>query len=248
MARFVSLSQLRADAVSQADLVSVGADTFITTTELDRWIVQSSRRWLGMLLGSSGTDRYLENTNTVSVVAGQGSYLLPDNFFQLYSASVTKNGSTFPIYAATIEERARADNTSGPSTAVRPKYVLTYGLLGVAAVIQMVPTPQEDYTVTLRYAPTSIGIDSGGSQIVDLGDDSDGDRLDGVNGWEQWIVFDVCMKAKMKQEEDFSGFKLLRDEIGQEITRHASERDRGPKRVRDTYRPGAGGYWPGDWY
>lgn len=243
MSRTVTLSQLRTDVVEQADLVDVDTTTFITTTVMNRWIVQSSRRFIGMLLGAYG-DRYFESLHEFSTVVGTGQYALPSDFFQAYQVSAIRDGHVYALYPATDNEMAWGEDTSGEVEYARARP--RYRLLG--DYIEMVPVPSTVYRVQIRYAPTKIAYNSGGTAIADLSADTD--YIDGINGWEQWIVYDVCCKALAKQREDFSEFTLLKNEIREDIYRDANNRDRQPMRVQETYQddePDHSYPWPGVW-
>lgn len=234
--RTVTLSQLRTDVVNQADLVAVGADTFITTTELNRWIIQSSRGFFGRFFRGA-SERRFEDEHSFSTVDGTTQYSLPADFFELYQAQATRDGYTVPIYPAGADELARGDNDGLDGT--QPRYRV------VGNTIELTPTPDTVYTVELRYCPNTVAFDSGGSAQADLSADTD--YLDGVNGWEQWIVWDVCVKATLKQEQDPSGFQALKQELEAQINREKRRRDRGPKVVRQVFREQMYGSRRGPW-
>lgn len=233
--RTVSLAQLKADVISQADLVEVSSDTFITTTELNRWIVQSTRTFFGMFLLDSSA-RYFESEHQFHSEDGTGQYNLPSDFFQAYQVDVIRDGVMFPIYPATPEELAWGQFTALPSDEGcqnsyeypdgRPRYRL------IGNKIELIPVPTKIYCVKIRYVPTTIAYASGGGSQVDLSADTD--YIDGINGFEQWIVYDVCIKAKMKQEEDISELMVMKRGMEKAIKRQVKKRDRGPKFIRCT--------------
>lgn len=248
MSRFVDLTTLRADVTFQMDMaVAIGSGEYVTTDELDRLIVQSSRIWLGEIIGASGTDRYFETTTTLSYTSSSSVATLPTDFYQLYQAAATIDGHTFPIYPATVDERAYGLNDPDTYYWRRPGYRITKGTLASVLThqLEMVPAPQASYSVQIWYAPTTIAVNGAGdTAAVDIGDNAATDVIDGVNGWEQWIVWDVCSKLAIKQEMDASPYEMQKAQIEARIKRYIGERDRGPKRVRDTWLPGL---WDPTW-
>lgn len=225
MARTVSLLEMREDVVEQCDLPTPSASTFITTSRLNRWIAQSTRRFIGMLLSCLG-DRYFEAPHDFDTEVGTAQYDLPDDFYQLFSVAVLWDGNMMPIHPATADELGY-----GEGDYVRHDTVPGYRVLG--SKIEMVPVPERVYSVRLRYAPTKIAFNDIGVPIADLTDDSH--YIDGINGWEEWIVQDTCVKAKAKSDEDPSLFMAMKAEIEADIKAYASKRDRGPKRIREVY-------------
>jgi hypothetical protein len=74
-----------------------------------------------------------------------------------------------------------------------------------------------------------------------------GDTLDGVNGWEEFIVIDAAIKALQKEESDCSLLMAQRQAIITRIEDEAARRDAGmPIRITDTRR--ANGYWLNRFY
>ena len=56
---------------------------------------------------------------------------------------------------------------------------------------------------------------------------SDSTTLDGISGWEEYIIVDMCIKAKLKQEDDPQGFMLQKNELKARIEAMAEGRDIG---------------------
>lgn len=64
----------------------------------------------------------------------------------------------------------------------------------------------------------------------------DADAMDGVNGWEEYIVADACIKALNKEETDVSVFMARKQELVQRIEAEAENRDAGsPATIADVY-------------
>ena len=63
--------------------------------------------------------------------------------------------------------------------------------------------------------------------------------VDGVNGWEEYIVADCGIKAKDKAEEDASIMAMRKQALLDRIQNEAARRDAGsPATVADTQRQG----------
>ncbi len=77
------------------------------------------------------------------------------------------------------------------------------------------PTPTAGQTVRLLYVPRLQ---------VPL---ADADPIDGVNGWEEYIVIDACMKAWAKEETDISSFVMRKQAIIDRLNSEIENRDAG---------------------
>ncbi len=56
---------------------------------------------------------------------------------------------------------------------------------------------------------------------------SDATEIDGISGWEQFVIFDAALKAQGKQENDTSWIAVERETMKQEIESMAEARDAG---------------------
>lgn len=78
------------------------------------------------------------------------------------------------------------------------------------------------YTVTMIYTPVLARLVNGS------------DTFDGVNGWEEWVILDACIKALNKEESDVSVLMAQRQDIEAEITTMAGNRENAwPSRIVD---------------
>ncbi len=70
----------------------------------------------------------------------------------------------------------------------------------------------------------------------------DADTIDGVNGWEEYIIADACIKALRKEEADITSFLAAKQALKTRLEAEAENRDSGlPHRISDTLFKGAGG-------
>jgi hypothetical protein len=56
---------------------------------------------------------------------------------------------------------------------------------------------------------------------------ADGDTVDGISGWTEYIIVDACIKALAKQESDVTVFALQKAELIKRIENAAENRDAG---------------------
>lgn len=74
---------------------------------------------------------------------------------------------------------------------------------------------------------------------------ADSTSLDGISGWEEYVVVDAAIKAMIKEESDPSALMSRKMELKQRVIDSAANRDASlPSRVTDTSSIDLG--WPGD--
>lgn len=86
---------------------------------------------------------------------------------------------------------------------------------------------------TLSFIMSSQATSSRVNTIYSFYDDST--SIDGIAGWEEYVIVDAAMKAKIKNEEDISALAMQKEEMKKRIESMAEGRDSGqPFRVSDT--------------
>lgn len=88
-------------------------------------------------------------------------------------------------------------------------------------------TPISGISINLEYAPT----------FTDLA--LDGDTMDGLNGWEEFVEIDAALKCFNKEETDPGTLLLEKSEIVDRIQRMRPRDFANPDRTRDVRRGGA---------
>lgn len=222
MARTVQLSELRTDVITQLDLnYTPSSLTHITDTQLDRWISQSA----AIFLGKTKKLGYLEETTSEHAIAsGDKLVTLPTAFFSVLKVAAIIDGVDYNLYPATLDEATPYSLNSGADTATVPEALPRYRIRGgsVSSSLELVPPATSAFGLEVTYVRTADVLSD------------DADTVDGIHGWEQWIVWDVCIKGAAKTEQDDSVFARERDRI--ELAMNESKpRDRGPKRMRTLY-------------
>ncbi len=101
-----------------------------------------------------------------------------------------------------------------------------------------------DNTTVLSVGSTSLSLSlpanlTKSSAIISFWDDST--LMDGVAGWEEYVVIDAAIKAQIKQEEAYDGLAAQKNAILQRISAMAEARDIGQAfHVSDGYGNGSG--------
>lgn len=174
-------------------------------------------------LVSARSQEFYRTTSTITTVANTSSYTLPANFYQLTSVDVALgNNQTLSARPYMEAERNRFKWYPGWNYQ-EPIY---YRLL--AGSINFTPAPNGAFVITLNYYPTFTLFATDGSQ--------DSSTFDGVNGWEEAVIWRVVSEIKDKGEEDPSYAWQRYMDVVKRIEGLAAMRDAGTaERVHDVY-------------
>ncbi len=182
--------------------------------EINRSIMDLRDRML-----RAGLTDLFKTSEDIDTVADTSTYEVTDGFYQILGISVDTGSGRFPLERFSEKERPELLDTNIPWSG-RPLYYEPIG----AGSIELLPTPQGVYTVTVRYVPAT-------TQLV--GDD---DVYDGLNGFDEWVVVDVVRKLATS-DRDWSLVQACDPDLRrleERITTMARMRDRGSsKRVVD---------------
>lgn len=219
MARTRTLTNLISDVRMRAGMEN---STFVTDAEVTEYINQSIAEFQDLILDHEGAEFFMTST-TVTTAAGTASYSLPAAFYECHKVLVDLGGTqNYTLMPYDLDEHGEAKaGTSwgwfqgGPF----PRYRI------VGSNIYFSPIPTGVFTVTVWYTPAATRLSAGG------------DTLDGVNGWEEWVVIDSAIKCLEKEESDVTFLFNQREKLEQRIARHASRRDKGgPTKIRNISR------------
>lgn len=195
--------------------------TFISDSELTSLINSSAAELYDLLIGVY--EDYKITSSAVSVVPNNDTYSLPANFYKLRGVDLVldANGNAVTLKPFVFGERNNYMFT--PTWNVVGLPYLRYHILGDS--IRFVPVPSTTQTVKLWFIPAI-------TKLV-----LDADTLDGVNGFEEYIVVDAAIKMRIKEETDVQELMMSKQLLTQRINSMASNRDAGePERVTDTSR------------
>jgi hypothetical protein len=223
MARTRTLLQLRTEVRDRGDLSS---DRH-TDAQVTRYINQSIAELYDIIL--EVTDDYWLESDDVTVSSGTATYALSGltyDFYLLKGIDV-QDGSTWrPLRRFNFSERNQ--NQTGSAE----KWSTRYRIMG--SNIRLRPTPQWSGTIRVWYIPVPTELSA------------DGDTFDGVSGWEEYVIVDSIIKARVRDEEDVSDQMLQKSYLVERIRKAAAAgRDSSePNRVRDVAAERTGHNWP----
>lgn len=214
MARTVTLADLRTRALELAHRENDDPDVgFVTTAEVNGMVNASLGQWHGYLAKAVPERFEAEDEITAN---GSASYPLPDDYYESIGVDYQLSDTTrAELRRLMLNERNDYSTTPGAQA-------VAYRVKG--NVVVLLPTPDSGtyYHVYVTAAPVL---------------EDDADAIDGVNGWEEWVVYDVTVKILMKEQstEAAAQFIVERDKIRAAMFVAAAEREAGqPSRVVDT--------------
>lgn len=220
----------------------------ITNQEWNSMISQSYKELYDILIQKFGNDYFIAppvsylTTGVIDPTFGCQVFDLPSDFYKLMRCEVALNPSD-PNSWVTL----RQFNAIQANLWNFPNVYTMYGITNLryrlwGAKLQIVPLASSGQTIRIWYSPRP-------SQLV-----NDTDILDGVSGWEEYIVSDVCAKGMIKSEEDGGPFLLQKAALLKRIEEAAENRNVGePQTVSDSksrnfgWSDGEGGGGSGMW-
>lgn len=205
MALNVTLLGLRTQVRDRAD---VKHSTYVTNSEINTYINSAYAELYDMLVKS--TEDYYIKSASIVFNGSVDTMALPSDFYKLNGIDYSLNGITQPMEKFVFQDRNKyVYNTN----------VVRYRIVKDSIVLKPMPSAQ---TITIWYTPA----------ITVLA--ADGDLVDGVNGWEDWIVLDATIKCMLKEESDVSMLLAEQNGLSKRIKEMAINRDQGkPDRVTD---------------
>lgn len=226
-----TLGLIRQQAQELADMVN---SNFITTPEWNSYINQSYKELYDILVQKFGNDYFIAPPYSYTTVQNQIQYPLPTDFYKLMGVEVQLNAGN-PNSWLTMKKFEFIDRN-------KYSYPNVYSFYGVSNLryrlngnnLMIMPLNQAGQTIRIWYTPRA-------RQLT-----NDGSIVDGVSGWEEYIIADVCIKAWNKQESDVSVFAAQKMALLKRIEEAAEARDVGEaERVSDLKSINYGGNWGG---
>lgn len=215
----ITLAELRLRSQQAADMVN---SNFVSETEWNYYISNSYAELYDILV-SKFEDYYIADPLLVTVNSPEFTFDLPADFYKLRGIDKSL-GSGDPLsddwYAIrpfNFEKRNRR--------AIVDVYrgffpIVQYRILGGQIIIS--PNDQAQGIYRLWYVPKYSALTT------------DTDEVNGVNGWEEYIIVDAAMKALRKEESDVSVYMAQKQALLQRIEGMAANRDAGEtERVTD---------------
>lgn len=238
MATTLTLAQVRTLCKQESDMENT---TFISDSEWNTYINQSYFELYDLLVQKYGDDYY---ANTVSFTTDGTSelYALPNGtnyssapaFYKLLGVDrALSNSSDSYVNVPRFNMSAR-NNYSAPNIqSFHGVTNLRYRLNGNNLWLN--PVAQAGQTIRIWYVP----------RLTTLSGDAD--TVDGISGWNEYIVVDAAMKALAKEESDVSVMMARKLGLIQRIEAAAENRDAAnPMTVSDNqYNNNGGNFWGG---
>lgn len=204
MARTFTLAQMRTKVRERADMVN---STFCTDSEIEGYI-SSSYAELYDLLVKSGM-AYFESTHPITTDGVDGLYALPSDYYATLAVDYNDGSEWHEVPMFQLAERNAFPSSSG--------YALGYRIVGDN--IELKPNPPTGQSYRILYVPAPANPPS---------------TIDGVSGWEEFIVVDAAIKCLQKEESATGHLVGERNRIIQRIEEHAQNRLFGqPLVIRD---------------
>lgn len=190
----VSLSTLRTRIKQRTDNEHTGSE-FVTDEELTGLINASYADLYGELVVSG-----LHTAESVYTITATGatSYALPADFYSLLGVFRSENGRKFRLGRHSVRHRVGTAATGNGSS---------YRVVG--STVELSPTPSSG-TYEVLYIPQPAQLAAAD------------DTLDGMLGWEEYVVVDVAIKVLDKGEDDSQHLRMERERILSRIQQQAA--------------------------
>lgn len=212
-----TLATIRNTCKSETDSIN---SSFVSDPEWNSFI-QSSYQWLyGMIVQAFGNDYFAQTFPPYQFTTDglNQNFALPDGS----STFKLSTGATAPAFFKLLGVDW-ANNTT-QFFSLKPFAYADRNRLSYFNG----STPQAAQNIRVHYIPR-LTLPA-----------ADADLIDGVNGWEEFIVIDACIKAKDKEESDTSVLQARRAQMEQRLNSEIENRDAGnPAKIVNSMGRGA---------
>jgi hypothetical protein len=238
----VTLGSIITDIRNRADLTH---SQFITNEELISYINFSLGELQGLIVNTFGGD-YFATIFTATIPAG-GTFMsgtIPENCYKILGVDLFLGGFpqnvnspefsnkiTLQPFNFNERNRAAALNLQGYATQYTTNY--RYRIIGNRVIVQ--PPASGDVNLGVYYVPSAPQFFI--SDPLDL--DQTFEQQNNLMNWLEYVIVDVCLKCKEKEETDASLFVRQKSLLTERIRNEAANRDQGsPANVSDVYAQG----------
>lgn len=215
MANITTLAQLRTRCRERADQEN---SEFISSSELLSYINASYAELYDILVGKF--EDYYTTKTTTTIASGSSTITLPSDFYKLRGIDYQLDTNTWvAVGKFNFNER----NTLNRSIVRRGAGFRETQYRIIGDEIQIEPEDSADGTYRLWYTtlPTLLAAET--------------DTVNGVNGWEEYIVIDVAIKMMAKEESSTAHLEREKAAMLDRIEAMAANRDSGqPETISDT--------------
>ena len=209
----ITASDLKLRARQRADMEN---SEFVSDSEL-LYYVNNSYAELYDILVAKFEDYYVKNPPYEFTLAGSDyAANLPADFYKLRGVDRQSGSDWYNLRLFQFEQRN--DTGRGGHWALAES--LRYRIYGNQIIIS--PSDQASGTYKIWYVPKFTPL------VADV------DTVDGVNGWEEYIVVDAAIKCLQKEESSTTTLEGMKKALLVRINSMATNRDAGePERVTD---------------
>lgn len=233
-----TLGDIITEVRNRADLTN---SQFITNEELTTYINYSLGELQGLIVNAYGGD-YFATYFTGSITAGNVFLNMPNVVYKVLGVDLcldtptgnpafTNNRITLSPFNFNERNRANSLNLEGYATQYQTNY--RYKLVDQGIFVQPPAGSDLDFIVWYIPQPTYFVV----ADPLDLTQQFTNNQT--LNGWLEYVVVDVALKCKQKEETDPSMFVRQKALLTERIRNEAQNRDQGsPARVSDIYAQG----------
>ena len=187
---------------------------FVTDAELNTYINSSAKELYDLMISAYGNDYFCSiDPFVITTVMNQTHYDLPADFYKLLGVDLVLGANRIiKLRPFQFNERDKFQSGGYWSAVLGndgPRYKLS------ANKIQFTPYPGGSNTVHLWYIPLPADV------AVDT------DELNTLNGWEEYVILDVCIKVMTKMDLDPSAYMAQLAKVTQRIEKMKEDRDAG---------------------
>ena len=202
---------------------------FITDAELTDYINYSLKELHGLLINSFGGDYFVE-TQDVVVPAGAStsSGELPATLLKVMGVDLLVGNKYITLQPFNFIERnfAGAQNIDGQVS----QYATNYRFRIRNRKIVLTPDAVGAVNLRVWYVPDVEDLVTGTDEVA---------VNDALAGWLEYVIVDVCVKCKQKEESEFASFLKQKNDLIKRINTEVQNREQGiPATVSDVYSTG----------
>jgi len=220
-------------------------DMTATDAEIKRLVGQAAKRLYARLIQARGADYYLTTGSQVTTATTNGIFSLPTDFWRLQDLRITVPGGLYSLTKFDRHSVASLKSMGVNGTMANRPYMYALrgnqkqintgtpaNLLLYTDAVEILPIPPAGLTLEYDYVPTAYQVLS--AAATDQGEVT----FDGVAGFEEWIVCDVCATLVAKEEGDPGFWMARKREVDDLVQSCAGARDEGrPQQVQDVNSP-----------
>jgi len=209
-----TLAQLKQRVRERADMVY---SLFVSDEELQRYISSSFADFYDQVV-KVYADHYVDDPVSFSIASGN-THTIDENFYKLKGVDFLDGSEWVEVRSFNFNER---NSTQQGDRLRRYHPKLRYRLVGNK--LRFIPTDQAIGSYRYWYVPLYTPLED------------DDDEMDGLNGWEEYIVIDAAIKCLLKEETSVKELIALRQEWKEIIAESAQNRDAGESEsITDVY-------------